>query len=551
MSPHLPAPSVVPSVLSLFQPATMVEITKIITRLPNKQCDLDPLPTSLLKKCLSVLAPTITNIVNLSLSTGEFPSNFKQSIVTPLIKKPSLDKENLSNYRPISNLSFLSKLTERVVKNRLEQHLSLNSLYNLHQSAYTRFHSTETALLSVYDSLVQATAKQQVSCLCLLDLSAAFDTIDHDILLQRLATWFGITDVALSWFRSYLLSRTSLVAASGFKSSSFSVPRGVPQGSVLGPLLFIMYTTPLSSLISNSSVSHHLYADDTQLYLSFSPLSFSSNIAQLQSAIAQVSSWMSSNLLSLNPNKTEFLIIGTPQQLSKLNDPKLVLNSATTITPVTSARNLGIVFDNHLCFDEQITSLSKSCFYHIHDLRRIRDTLDFATACTIGTSLVHSKLDYCNSLYLNIPAYQLDRLQSIQNCLARTICRTSKFSHITPTLQSLHWLKVRERIEYKVLSLTYNAIQFQQPSYLSELFTVQSNHHKTRSSSTITLKRPSVVKAAIVKRSFFHSAPAMWNSLPPALRLPAPVETGNVMALSQSQFHALLKTHLFAKSFPT
>ena len=550
MSPHLPAPSAVPSVLSLFQPATVVEITKIITHLPNKQCDLDPLPTFLLKKCLSVLAPTITNIINLSLSTGEFPSNFKQSIITPLIKKPSLDKENLSNYRPISNLSFLSKLAERVVKNRLEQHLIKNSLYNLHQSAYTRFHSTETALLSVYDSLVQATAKQQVSCLCLLDLSAAFDTIDHTILLHRLATWFGIADVALNWFRSYLLSRTSLVAASGFKSSPFSALCGVPQGSVLGPLLFILYTTPLSSLISNSSVSHHLYADDTQLYLSFSPLSFASNIAQLQSVIAQVSSWMSSNLLSLNPNKTEFLVIGTPQQLSKLNDPKLILNSDTIITPVTSARNLGIVFDNHLRFEDQITSLSKSCFYHIHDLRRIRDTLDFTTACTIGTSLVHSKLDYCNSLYLNLPAYQLDRLQSIQNCLARTICRTSKFSHITPTLQSLHWLKVRERIDYKMLSLTYNALQFHQPSYLSELLTVQSNTYNTRSSTTITLKRPSVVKAAIARRSFFHSAPALWNTLPPAMRQPAPVGTGKIMALSQSQFHSLLKTHLFSKSYP-
>jgi hypothetical protein len=259
---------------------------------------------------------------------------------------------------------------------------------------------------------------------------------------------------------------------------------------------------------------------------------------------------MSSNLLSLNPNKTEFLVIGTPQQLSKLSDPKLVLNSDTIIAPVTSARNLGVIFDNHLCFQDHITSLSKSCYYHIHDLRRIRDTLDFSTACTIGTSLVHSKLDYCNSLYLNLPGYQLDRLQSIQNCLARTICRTSKFSHITPTLQSLHWLKVRERIDYKVLSLTYNAIQFQQPSYLSQLLTIESYAYNTRSSSTITLKRPSVVRAAVIKRSFSYSAPAMWNALPSAMRQPAPTETGNVLALSQSQFQSLLKTHLFSKSFP-
>jgi len=153
MSPYLPVPTMVPTELESFQPTTVEEISKIIKHLPDKQCDLDPLPTSLLKKCLHVLAPTITHIINLSLSTGEFPSSFKQSIVTPLIKKPSLDKENLSNYRPISNLSFLSKLTERVIKIRLDQHLTQNSLYNLYQSAYTKFHSTETALLSVYDSL--------------------------------------------------------------------------------------------------------------------------------------------------------------------------------------------------------------------------------------------------------------------------------------------------------------------------------------------------------------------------------------------------------------
>ena len=214
---------------------------------------------------------------------------------------------------------------------------------------------------------------------------------------------------------------------------------------------------------------------------------------------------MSSNLLSLNPNKTEFLIIGTSQQLSKLNNPTLAFDSSTTISPVTSARNLGIVFDNHLSFNAQITALSKSCFYHIRDLRRIRDTLDFTTACTIATSLVHSKLDYCNSLYHNLPAYQLDRLQSIQNCLARTVCKTStNFAHISPTLQSLHWLKVRERIEYKLLSLTYNSLQCHQPSNLSDLLIVQSNVHNTRSSMLVTLQRPIVVvRAAIAGRSFF------------------------------------------------
>ena len=138
-----------------------------------------------------------------------------------------------------------------------------------------------------------------------------------------------------------------------------------------------------------------------------------------------------------------------------------------------------------------------------------------------------------------------------QNCLARTICRTSKFAHITPTLQSLHWLKVRERIEYKVLSLTYNSLQYHQPSYLSNLLSVQPNTYNTRSSMLVSLKRPTVARAAIAKRSFFHSAPALWNSLPPFMRQPASSDDAcKTLALSRDKFHSLLKTNLFLKSFP-
>ena len=182
-------------------------------------------------------------------------------------------------------------------------------------------------------------------------------------------------------------------------------------------------------------------------------------------------------------------------------------------------------------------------------MRRIRNTLDFKTASTIATALVHSKLDYCNSLYYNLPAYEIQRLQYIQNSLARAVCRTSKFAHISPILKALHWLKIKERIEYKVASLTYNALQFHQPSYIANLLTVQSNSYSTRSSSLVTLKRPTVVRAAISKRSFFHSAPVLWNSLPPCLRQPAE-SVNDILGVSRPTFLAHLKTFLFSKSFP-
>ena len=209
-----------------------------------------------------------------------------------------MDKESLTNYRPISHLSFLSKLTERVVKLRLTEYLSSNNLLNSFQSAYIKHHSTETTLLSVHDHIIKAMGRQQVTCLTLLDLSAAFDTIDHSILLERLSSWFGITSTALSWIQSYLLNRSSYINVKNSKSSVFQLLYGVPQESVLGPLLFILYTTPLSTVISKSSADHHLYADDTQLLLSFSAADFSYNITHLENTISNVYNWMSSNFLS-------------------------------------------------------------------------------------------------------------------------------------------------------------------------------------------------------------------------------------------------------------
>ena len=407
------------------------------------------------------------------MSTGVFPDQFKNCSVHPLLKKSNLDKENLSNYRPISHLSYLSKLTERLVKNRLADHLNENNLMNSFQSAYTKFNSTETTLLAVHDHVIRAMSQQQVTGLCLLDLSAAFDTIDHTILLHRLKSWFGFTDTVLSWIQSYLSSRSFTVDINGIKSPPSKLLYGVPQGSVLGPLLFILYTTPLSSIISQSSVNHKLYADDTQLFLSFSADTFSENILLLQNTISNISSWMASNFLSLNPAKTEFLLIGLPAQLSKIHNPTLTISSNTTIQPVSSARNLGIIFDSNLSFSDHISYISKSCFSHIRDLRRIRNTLDHKTACTIATSLIHSKLDYCNSLYLNISNQQLNRLQLILNSAARAVTKTPKFHHITPHLKSLHWLKITQRIQYKILSLTYKSLQYNKPSSISDLLTIQ------------------------------------------------------------------------------
>ena len=240
-------------------PASVDEISKLIDESNDICCDLDPIPSSLLKKCKFVLLPTITNIINLSLV---FPDQFKFCSVHPLLKKPNCDKDDLCNYRPISHLFFLSKLTERVAKNRLTNFISNNNLLNSSQSAYTNYHSTETTLLAVHDHIIRAISQQQITCLCLLDLSAAFDTIDHSILIERLSSWFGMSGTVLNWIKSFLVLGLFMLRLK-ILNLLFSALLWCSSGSVLGPLLFTLYTTPLSTALSQCGAHHHLYADDT------------------------------------------------------------------------------------------------------------------------------------------------------------------------------------------------------------------------------------------------------------------------------------------------
>ena len=214
-----------------------------------------------------------------------FPTSFKTAVVWPLLKKYSLPHEELSSYRPISNLNFVSKVLERFIHFRLTNHLhSFPSLCPF-QSAYRKFHSTETALLRIHNDLVLAINKQKVSALVLLDLWAAFDTIDHQILIQRLESTFGISSSALSLLSSYLLDRSQFVSIDTSCSSQSNLHTGVPQGSVLGPLLFTLYTTPLSYIFEGTPVGFHFSA---QLYISFSSSDSSSSISFLSTTLDSV-----------------------------------------------------------------------------------------------------------------------------------------------------------------------------------------------------------------------------------------------------------------------
>ena len=250
--------------LTSFHPVTPEDIRRILRKAPAKSCELDAVPTWLLKQCPELLPQMITAMINLSLVNATVPQAFKKAVVRPLIKKHGLDKECFKNYRPVSNLSFLSKVLERVVAKQLEVHLCENSLHDVYQSAYRPHHSTETVLLRVQTDILDALDRGSLVVLIMIDLWAAFDTLDHDILLSQFDHSFGVRGDALQWLRSYLTGRMQCVAIDQSQSSESHLSYGVPQGSVLGPKLYCMYTRPVGEIARRHNMRHLSYADDTQ-----------------------------------------------------------------------------------------------------------------------------------------------------------------------------------------------------------------------------------------------------------------------------------------------
>jgi len=320
-SPHSPSPPATP-LISQFSPLPQDPKSKrSCSTVQTSNLTQIPYSPGLSKMFIcTVPVSTITNIVNFSLTSGQFHPTLNESVISSMLKTPTLNKEKLSNYRLNSNPSIISRIIEPVVKCRRIDHLTSNSLFNSHQSVYCKHQFTEIALLYIHDHLINAIRSQKISCLCLLDLSAAYDTIDHEISTTRLSSWFGIHGSVLSWLESYLSSRCFRVKRETDLFSWYTSLCGVPQGFVLGRLLFVVYTTRFSTLISCCSLNHHLYADDSQLYLSFLLTHFDSSIDHFHNALDQTSSWMTANRFTLNFSKTEFLLIGLSKQLAKINN---------------------------------------------------------------------------------------------------------------------------------------------------------------------------------------------------------------------------------------
>uniref|UniRef100_A0A8C6X2L9 Reverse transcriptase domain-containing protein n=1 Tax=Naja naja TaxID=35670 RepID=A0A8C6X2L9_NAJNA len=403
-----------------------------------------------------------------------------------------------------------------------------------YQSGFRPGYSTETALVALMDDLSRARDRGFSSVLVLLDLSAAFDTIDHGILLQRLGG-VGVGSTVLWWFSSYLSGHSQTVLAGGRRSTPRYLTCGVPQGSVLSPLLFNIYMKPLGEIIRGFGVSYHQYADDTQLYIC-TPGHISDALSVMSHCLEAVRIWMDRNMLRLNPAKTEWLCI--PTSRSSLDVPFWSWGGG--VAPCGQGTEPGGPPGLMAQIGGAGGGRGQGAFAQIRLVHQLRPFLDRDALRTVTQALVISRLDYCNALYLGLPLCTTRRLQLVQN--AAVVMGASRYSHVTPLLRNLHWLPVALWVRFKVLVLTFKVQHGMGPGYLQEQLLPTSNTNcPVRAHRQGLLRVPSATQcrlAATRGRAYSVAAPTLWNLLLLELRLTPDLRT----------FRHDLKTWLFLQS---
>ena len=507
-----------------FKPVTETELRDILKTGGIKTSFHDKLPANILKQVIDELIPHLCTLVNKSLSTGSC-DGIKESIIVPLLKKAGLDPDILKNYRPVADLLFLSKLTERAAGKQLYEHMTLSDLHCKHQHAYKAFHSTETLLLCIVNDILIAFDNNRAVILLFIDLSAAFDTVDIDKMLHILESDIGISGIALKWFESFLRGRNQHVLIKQSLSESREVNFGVPQGSVLGPVLFNIYTRSLFDVIKNCGFSTSGYADDNNALQSFSlHCEYDLITEQLPKLMSLIKDWMNAHFLKINPDKTE-VIVFLPENLRN----KQIINGAflegECIRFSNTVKSLGLNLDRCLNMEHHVNSTVSLCYKLLSDVSCVRHLLSDEDTESLVHSIVSSRLDYANSILYGINKSLLKKYQCVQNYAARIISKRSKRQSVSDVLTKLHWLPIEKRIIFKLLTFTYKILNGLAPECFATFISIRDNY----------LLDNVYLNSSYGRRSFTYTAPRFWNALPFNIR----------SCVSLDIFKRLTKNYLF------
>ncbi|KAJ8719480.1 hypothetical protein PYW08_011655 [Mythimna loreyi] len=498
-----------------LSPVSEEDVKKSLLAISSSAVGHDNLCSRMITPILPHLLPILTHIFNYSLYSGTFPSAWKQAHIIPLpkINNPS----SLSHFRPISILPFLSKVLEHIVHGQITRYLSLNSIISPYQSGFRSGHSTVTALLKVTDDIRWAMDNKSLTVLVLLDFSCAFNSVDFDILLGILKS-INFSSSTLGWIDSYLRGRSQCVRLEEIFSDWCDLTAGVPQGSVLSPLLFTIFINTVTRFITSN---FHLYADDLQLYRHFSLDDADSAINAMNRDLEAIDQWAKSFGLLVNPSKSQALIIGSRYYRNALNISALAPLSlnGSTIKYTDTAKNLGVLIDSNLSWRAQVNEVSRKVHFSFHSLKSLQRFLPFKTKIYLAQTLIQPIIDYADACYLDATEELLNKLERLQNLCIRFVFGLRKYDHVSQFRKDLKWLPIRLRRNTRVLCVLYNILfNPAYPGYLRDRFTfTRAADALCRSHLKYQLNFPPH-NTHFYSNSFSFHAVRLWNSLPAKIR---------------------------------
>lgn len=485
-------------------------ILRVVREIKSNAKGCDGIDKGMIDLILPHLLRHITFIINTCIKKNHFPAAWKIANIIPTAKNSN--PVRLSDYRPISILPFLSKVLEKIMHKQLTDFVNVSKILPFTQSGFRSRHSTATALLKVSDDLFRICDKGDTGCLLLLDYSKAFDTLNHRILLEKLQ-YFGFSDCSLKLMACYLAGRQQRVFIRESPSTLLPVDRGVPQGSILGPLLFSIYTADFKTYLKN--LSSHQYADDFQVYCSLSK-DFKASESKINEDLRIIYDISHHHGLFLNPNKTQLIFVGknSPDVSQKLN---IVLDNII-ITPAKNCKNLGVYFDSKLRFEKHVSYILQKSYCKLKTLYLYKDFLNRDVKLTLCKSLILPLVFYCDTVYwpalLNKDKQSLTKL--VNSCL-RYSFGTPKFDHVSPLYKESGWLGLEQYAFIHTCILVYKIEKFQEPHYLFDILVKAADLHDLN-----TRKRSSYVvpkhRTALFEKSFSYYASKCYNSLPPHIK---------------------------------
>ena len=513
----------------IIEPVTQDQVKNLIRKLNiNKSSGLDEISPKLLRLSSELVTPSLTQIINQSIRMGIFPDELKKAYVVPIYKKG--DKYSCNNYRPVSILSCISKLLERLVADQLMCFINRNNVLYENQSGFRKLYSCQSTLIKLTDEWLKHIDNGNMIGTLLIDLSKAFDLVNHKLLLKKLRV-YNFSEISLSWFASYLTLRKQTVRIGHSYSKFKDIENGVPQGSILGPILFLLYINDLPLYLSNSI--SELYADDTTLHTSGNSIESIRN--DLVSDLSAVLRWCEENGMMINIDKCKSMLIGSRPKIN-LNEKDFKLNlQGSEIQTVNCEKILGVYVDQTLSWDQQIDNLCAAISSRISLFGRIKTYLPLISRIAFYNGYILPLIDYCSVVWGNSSEENLNRILKLQKRAARSIMNASYDTPSSFLFKQLEIMPIKVRIFYHKAVSVYKGLHELAPGYICNLFCEAQTFHerKLRSSCSgnLAIPRPHL---ECFKKSLSYSGPKVWNSLPSDVK----------SATSLANFKHMLRCHL-------